>query len=101
MEAAGELAQLGERKGELVAGGRQGRARGRRIGVELRLREPQGQRERDQALLRTVVEVALEAAPLDVTGGDDPGSRRGELLEPGVKLAVQTMDLRLLQPCVR
>ena len=43
------------------------------------------------------MEIALEAAPLDVTGGDDPGSRRGELLEPGVELGVQTMDLRLLR----
>ena len=61
MEAAGELAQLGERKGKLVAGVREGRARGRRIGVELRQRDPQRQRERDQALLRTVMEIALEA----------------------------------------
>jgi hypothetical protein len=63
MEAAGELAQLGECEGKIVAGGREHRAPGRRIGVELRQRDPQRERERDQALLRTVMEVALEAAP--------------------------------------
>ena len=61
MEAAGELAQLGEREDELFAGVREGRACAGRIGVEPRQRDPQRQRERDQALLRTVMEIALEA----------------------------------------
>jgi hypothetical protein len=43
------------------------------------------------------VEIALEAAALDVAGGDDPRSRGGELLDPGVELVVQTVDLRLLR----
>jgi hypothetical protein len=78
METAGELAQLLEREGELVAGIHEDRAGAGRIGIELRMREPQGERDRDQALLRTVVEIALQAAALDVAGGDDPRSRGGD-----------------------
>ncbi len=58
---------------------------------------PAGRRERHQALLRAIVEIALEAAPLDVTGGEDSGARGGELLEPGVELGVETVDFRLLR----
>ena len=97
MQASGELPQLFERQGELLAGTDQGRSSGRRIGVQLLQCGPQGQRERHQALLCAVVEIALEAAALDVTGGDDPRSRRGELREPGLQLRVQAMTLRLLQ----
>jgi hypothetical protein len=43
------------------------------------------------------MEVALEAAALDVTGRDDSRSRLGELLEPGVELVIQAMDLRRLR----
>ena len=85
------------RKGNFVAGLHEGRAHGRWIGIELRQRKPQRQRESDEALLRAVVEIALEATLLEVTGSDNPSSRRGELLEPGVELGVQTMDLRLLR----
>ena len=97
MEAAGEFAQVVERKGKLVAGVHERRAHGRWIGIELRQRKPQRQRENDEVLLRAVVEIALEATPLEVTGSDNPSSRRGELLEPGVELGVQPMDLRLLR----
>ena len=97
MEATGELAQLFERESELFGGGHEERARCRRIGLELRQREPQRHRERDQALLRAVVQVSLEATPLDVAGRDDPRPRRGKVLEPGVELGVQAMDLRRLR----
>ena len=83
VQAAGELAQLGQREGELLGGRREDRPGRRRIGFEPRQRDPQRQRQRDQALLGAVVKVALEPAPLDVAGGDDPRPRRGELLEPG------------------
>ena len=43
------------------------------------------------------MEIALEAAALDVAGGDDPRARGGELPDPGVELVVQTVDLRLLR----
>ena len=35
------------------------------------------------------MEIALEPAPLDVARGDDPRPGRGELLEPGVELALR------------
>ena len=47
------------------------------------------------------MEVALEAASLDVAGGDDPRSRRSEVGEPGVKLVIQAMDLRRPAPSAR
>jgi hypothetical protein len=37
------------------------------------------QRERDQTLLDTVVQVTLESPPRLVRGGDDPGPRSGQL----------------------
>ena len=96
MEASCELTQLVERDGELVARALERLARLDRIVVELRERQPEGQRERDQALLCAVVEVPLEAPTGDVAGGDDARARRGELLEPRVELVVQTADLRRL-----
>ena len=82
MEAARELAQLLERQVELLGGAVRGSARASRglPRLELRAREPQGQRERDEPLLRTVVEVALELAPLLVAGLDDAGARRLQVL---------------------
>lgn len=77
MEASGKLAQLVERQAKLVAGFREGRARGCRVGIELLERDAQRQRERDQALLCTVVEIALETAPRDVAGSNDPRTRCG------------------------
>ena len=73
MDPAGELAQLVERGGELLARAAS-RTLGRRlgVGVDLRLREPERERERDEALLGAVVEVPLEAAPCLVAGLDDP-----------------------------
>ena len=66
VEAASQLAQLGERHGQLVACVRQDRPGGDRVGLELRQGEPQGQRDAHQALLRAVVKIALEATSLDV-----------------------------------
>ena len=42
--------------------------------------DPEPDRERDEPLLRAVVEVALEPPPLGVAGGDDARPRRRELL---------------------
>jgi hypothetical protein len=39
-------------------------------------REPQRERERDEPLLRAVVEVALQPAALGIAGLDDAGARR-------------------------
>ena len=66
MQAARQLAQLLETAREVVLGGRQGLAGGARIVVELRARHPELERHRDEPLLRAVVQVALQAAPLGV-----------------------------------
>src|SRR6266513_2919985 len=64
MDAARELAQLRERLRELL----------------LRLREPQGEREGDEPLLRAVVEVALEPAAFRVRRLDDARARLADLM---------------------
>src|ERR1700730_1120196 len=77
--ASRELAQLVERArqsyrdvvefgGELV-----------QLGRDLGLRRPYLERERDESLLRAVVQVTLDAAPGLVGGGDDPGAGRLQL----------------------
>ena len=80
MDAARELAQLVERGGELLACGFEHGVGGGRIGVELALGEAERERERDEPLLRAVVEVALEPAPGLVARLDDAGARRAQLL---------------------
>ena len=64
--------------GQLVAGGRDELLRGRVV-PDAVLEQPQLQRDPDQALLRAVVQVALEPPPLGVAGGDDPLARGLEL----------------------
>jgi hypothetical protein len=71
MDAAGELAQLLDRELGLLAGLRDQRDCAGRVGLEPRLGEPQDQCEGDQALLRAVVEVALDPPALRVGGVDD------------------------------
>ena len=80
MDPAGELAQLFERLRRAAAGARRARrARGRRR-LEPASTQAQAQRQRDEALLGAVVEVALEAAALGVAGLDDARPRGGEPL---------------------
>jgi hypothetical protein len=50
------------------------------VGVHEAVDDPQADRQRDQPLLRTVVEVALEPPALPVARRDDAGPRRRELL---------------------
>ena len=66
---------------------------GRLVGAELRLEQPQLERERDQPLLGAVVQVALEALALAVAGLDDPGPRAAQLLQPGAQLHLQARVL--------
>ena len=63
MQAARQLAQLGERLLELVGGAAQQRDRRVRV-AEALLEHAQLHRERDEPLLRAVVEVALQAPAL-------------------------------------
>ena len=58
-----------------------------------RLREPQVVGERQQPLLRAVVEVALEPAPLGVAGLDDARPRGAQLVELGERLGPQRLVL--------
>jgi hypothetical protein len=56
------------------------------VGRHRRLRRAQLQRQRDQPLLGAVVQVALDAAPGLVGGGDDAGARGRQL---GLRLGVR------------
>ena len=80
MEAARELAQLLEGERKLLP--RPAEDRRRRVGIapELGLGEPEGERERDEALLGAVVEVPLEPPPLGVGRVDE--ARRGAAAAP-------------------
>ena len=71
VDAAGQLAQLLQRRRELLAGRLQKRVRRVGVGVEPRPSEAQRKRERDEPLLGAVVEVSLEPAPLGVARLDD------------------------------
>ena len=85
VEAAHEVAQLGQRLlGLLVrAGDELQRAVG--IGGELLLGPAEVHAERDQPLLRAVVQVALDAAALGLGAVERGGAARVELLDPGLE----------------
>jgi hypothetical protein len=93
-DAAGELAQLLDRLGQT----RDHRVQ-RRLClspaclVELVLDVAELEAERDEALLRSVVEVALEAAALLVGRGDDPGPRLLDLSQLAADLDPEPGDL--------
>jgi len=71
VQAARDLAQLGERRRQLVAGARERCVRLLRVLVDQPVGDPDPDGERDEPLLGAVVEVALEPPPLGVAGGDD------------------------------
>ena len=89
MDAARELAQLGERHRELLADLVDG-AREPAV-AEPRLEHPQVQRERDELLLGAVVEVALDPPARVVGGLDDPQPRHPQLLHAGAQLGLQAL----------
>ena len=74
MDAARQLAQLLQGVRELVAGELEVAV----LGMPAR-RQPQHQRQRDEPLLRAVVQVALQPPPLGVAGLDDARARGGEI----------------------
>ena len=80
MDAARELAELLERVRQL--GARVSRISAAPAGPasSSRLREPQRQRQRDEPLLRAVVEVALQPPALGGLGLDDARARAAQLL---------------------
>src|SRR5262249_57254824 len=80
MEAARELAQLLERQVELARGAGENRLHRIRILLELRACESERQRQRHEPLLRAVVEVSLEPAPLLVSRLDEARAGRLQIL---------------------
>ncbi len=88
----GEVAQLRERRLHLLAGRGEQRPR---AGVAVGLRGGTGQAqlvgERQEPLLRTVVEVALDAPAGRVARLDDPGTRGAQVLELGEHLGSEPL----------
>ena len=89
MDAAGQLAQLRQRLGQLRARGAHEQLGLRRVAADLPLDQRELQRQRDQPLLGAVVQVALDAPPLRVGGRDDALARGLQLGQPRGDLGVQ------------
>ena len=80
MEAAREVAQLRQRLARLPIGGVDQLHRPVGALGQLPARQRERHRERDQPLLRAVVQVALEPSPLLVRRPDEPRPRLEQLL---------------------
>ena len=93
MDAAGELAQLADRRVEVVRRGVEQLAGRLRVALQARARGPQRDRERDELLLRAVVQVALDPAPRGVRALHDPRARRAQLLHLRTQLGLQSLVL--------
>ena len=94
MDAAGQLAQLAEPERELLARPRRAASRRARDRLARATRPCRATSASvDQALLRAVVQVALQPPALDVAGLDDPGARRAQLVEARLQVRVQTCVL--------
>ena len=74
-EAVRQLAELGQGDSELALGGGELALERRIAAAELPPREPDRDAQRQQALLRPVVQVALELPALRVGGRDEPRAR--------------------------
>ena len=61
------------------------------VAVELRLQQPQVERQRDELLLGAVVEVALDPAARVVAGLDDAHARDPQLLDAGAQVGLQPL----------
>ena len=86
-EPVGELAQLGHRRAQLSLGGGELRVQRGVAGGVPAPSEADADRERHEALLGAVVEVALEPPALAVGGRDDPRARGAQLVELGAPRA--------------
>ena len=93
MDAARQLPQLLERARQLVAGRGDEQLGGGRVGVDPAPRQPQLQGERDEPLLRAVVQVALDPAALGVPGRHQALARGAQLREALLGLHVQPLVL--------
>ena len=99
MDSPRELTQLGQRLRELVAGAGHELLGVARVVADAALDQRELQRQRDEALLGTVVQVALDPAPLGVRRGDQPLPRRLQLGEAGVGLRLQEPVLQRDRRC--
>ena len=88
VQASGDLAQLCQRSRDLSPGPVDPRL-DVRVAVDSPLEHAQLEGERDEPLLRAVVEVALEQLPLTLRRLDDARAGAAELLEPGPQLGVE------------
>ena len=89
VDAARELAQLGERDGELVGELLDHR---HEVGVlHPRAQQPQVERERDELLLGAVVQVALQPPARGVGGLHDAGARDPQVLDAGAQVGLQPL----------
>ena len=81
VDTSREIAQVVDRRLRVALEPSQEFAHLRRIPIDHRVGEPELHTERDELLLRPVVDVALELAPLSVLGGDEALSRRAQLFD--------------------
>src|SRR3954447_26170294 len=91
MDAACELAQLGGGLPELLGRLRDHAAQD--VGVAEVLRQLEVQCDSDEALLRTVVEVAFQAPALFVGRANDPRPRRAHLFDLRAQFSAQALVL--------
>ena len=91
MNAKGELAQLVNRDGELGGRSCDKRLGCCRVGPDSRAKQAKLHSERDEPLLRTVVQVAFEPAALLIAGADDPRPRRAQLTHARPQLSPQSL----------
>src|SRR5262249_36921430 len=89
VDPLGQLAKLLEGEGERLAGfAYECRGLTRALG-QLGLEQAQRHRDRDETLLRAVVQVALDPPPLDVGRFDEAGTRRLKLRELCAQLRME------------
>ena len=94
MDAAGQLAQLLERVGELLLRGAEQALRRGGVLVQAALREAERQGEGDEPLLGAVVQVALEPPALGRAGLHQPRARGVQLLHAGAELRLEPLVLQ-------
>ena len=85
VEAAHEVAQLGERLLRFFVRARDELQRAIRVGGEVLLRASEVHAQGDQALLRAVVEVTFDATALGLGAVERGGAARVQLLDPGLE----------------